>query len=517
MGTIPDKTDMKPGAGTEKDASISDGIALEIASGVAGGKQDKALALLADGSAHFDPDSPEAKGVLRKIDTRIMPMILVVYILMLVDKNSLSYAKIMNIQEEASLTASEYSWLGSVVYFGYLAGEIPVTYLMQRVPLAKFFSVMVITWGAVMMFHGACKNFASLMVVRFILGALEVCAAPVIIYILGSWYNKKEQVSRVAIWYTSSGWAHVFGGFFAWCIYHAPSFRWQALFIFEGGVTVLVGIFLWFFLAGSPTDAGWLSDEEKRIALERCRSNKTGTEVWKFNKAQLVEAFCDPRFYLIFLMLVSTGLPNGGLTVFGPSIISAFGFTSEHTTLLSMAPGIAAVVGSLVALIVAKYTNRTIAGMYTLMLSCIGTVMMLAIPPEQHLARYGGYILTLQFPVSVLFIITFMTAGVGGSTKKLAFGAAYQIGYTVGNIIGPQTYRQSDAPDYYTAKYTMLAFLVLCLFLVGAIGSLHWYWNRKRDRQDALDAQNGVFYETTENEEFADLTDFQVRSFRYPI
>lgn len=188
---------------------------------------------------------------------------------------------------------------------------------MQRIPLAKFFSVMIIAWGIIVVCHGACKNFAGLMVARFLLGSIEVCAAPVTIYILGSWYSKKEQVSRVAIWYTSSGWGHVFGGFFAWIIYQAPSFRWQALFLFEGGVTILLGIVLWFLLAASPTDARWLSDDEKRIALERCRDNKTGTEVWKFDRAQLIEAFCDPRFYLIFLFLVSTGLPNGGLTVFG--------------------------------------------------------------------------------------------------------------------------------------------------------------------------------------------------------
>ena len=44
-----------------------------------------------------------------------------------------------------------------------------------------------------------------------------------------------------------------------------------------------------------------------------------------------------------------------------------------------------------------------------------------------------------------------MTAGVGGTTKKLAFGAAYQLGYAVGNIIGPQTYRADDAPNYYVS------------------------------------------------------------------
>lgn len=76
---------------------------------------DKALALLADNDVVFDPDSDEAKRVLRKIDYRVMPILLTVYILMLVDKNSISYANIMGIRQETNLSPSEYSWLGSIV------------------------------------------------------------------------------------------------------------------------------------------------------------------------------------------------------------------------------------------------------------------------------------------------------------------------------------------------------------------------------------------------------------------
>lgn len=47
-----------------------------------------------------------------------------------------------------------------------------------------------------------------------------------------------------------------------------------------------------------------------------------------------------------------------------------------------------------------------------------------------------------------------MTAGISGTTKKFAFGCAYQLGYAIGNIIGPQTYRASDAPDYYVSKHS---------------------------------------------------------------
>ncbi len=61
-----------------------------------------------------------------------------------------------------------------------------------------------------------------------------------------------------------------------------------------------------------------------------------------------------------------------------------------------MGSGGAQVFGTAVALVVAKYTNRTIAGVYTLVLACTGVIMMLAIPAEKNAARYGGYILTMQ-------------------------------------------------------------------------------------------------------------------------
>jgi MFS family permease len=102
--------------------------------------------------------------------------------------------------------------------FGYLGGDIPSTFLMQRVPIAKYLSVMCMIWGVIVALHAACHDFGSLATVRFVLGAIEVCTVPVAIQITSAFYTKEEQVVRVALWYTTSGWGGVFGGFFAWCI-----------------------------------------------------------------------------------------------------------------------------------------------------------------------------------------------------------------------------------------------------------------------------------------------------------
>lgn len=188
---------------------------------------------------------------------------------------------------------------------------------MQRVPLAKYLGIMSMLWGTVVALHAVCHNFGGLAAVRFLLGSIEVCTTPAIIYVTSSWYTRSEQVTRVALWYSTSGWAQVFGGFFSWAINQASQFKWQGLFIFYGALTFTTGVILFFFLAASPIDASWLSDEERIIALERVRDNKTGVEMWNFNWSQLKEALCDPRLYIVFLLMVATGLPNGGLTAFG--------------------------------------------------------------------------------------------------------------------------------------------------------------------------------------------------------
>ncbi|KAK4689865.1 MFS transporter, ACS family, allantoate permease, partial [Tremellales sp. Uapishka_1] len=500
----------------EKDDSY-DGV-LEAHVDAEAAKHDAALNLLATHHVTaFDHNSPEAKKVLRKIDLHILLMVFSVYCLQLMDKNSLSYAAIEGIKKATNLTASQYSWLGSIVYFGYLGGDIPATYFLQRLPLVRYFSLMTIAWGIIVACQAGCSNFAGLAVCRFLLGFIEVCTVPAVFTITASYYTAQEQIARVAMWYTASALASVFGGFFAWTLYFSGPFGWRAIFILYGGLTMVCGITMFFFLDATPSTARWLSEDEKVIALERLRDSKVGSEKWAFNKEQLKEAFRDPRIYLVFALLVTTGLPNGGLTAFGPTIIKGFGFKTSQTTLLAMVPGAFETLLIPVFILLARRITRGVAGMIACLFGIMGAIMMLTIPEHEYGARYAGYVFTVQYPICIIFIITYITSGVSGTTKKFAFNCLYQAGFAVGNIIGPQTFQAKDAPNYYTAKYVMLAFIAVSGLLIGVIEAIHVYWNKKRDAQDAEDEKNGIVHEVIENEEFMDLTDFQQRRFRYPL
>lgn len=62
-------------------------------------------------------DAVEAKGVLRKIDKRILPILFFTYMLQYLDKNTINFASVYGLQKGTGLTGDDYSWLGKWGYF----------------------------------------------------------------------------------------------------------------------------------------------------------------------------------------------------------------------------------------------------------------------------------------------------------------------------------------------------------------------------------------------------------------
>ena len=55
-----------------------------------------------------------------------------------------------------------------------------------------------------------------------------------------------------------------------------------------------------------------------------------------FKRAQFVEAFRDPKTYILFLASIAAQIPNGVSSNFGTAIISSFGFTQLQVNLLDI-------------------------------------------------------------------------------------------------------------------------------------------------------------------------------------
>lgn len=65
-----------------------------------------------------DIDPAEEKRVLRRIDRRLVPMLMIIYFLQYIDKNGINYASVYGLQKGTNLNGQDFSWLGSLFYFG---------------------------------------------------------------------------------------------------------------------------------------------------------------------------------------------------------------------------------------------------------------------------------------------------------------------------------------------------------------------------------------------------------------
>ena len=209
-------------------------------------------------------------------------------------------------------------------------------------PIAKYLSVSIMAWGAVLACTAACTTFTGLVTVRTLLGLFESVCQPAFVVISSTWYKREEQASRVTYWYMMNGAQQMVGGLLAYCfslITTGPLKSWQWLFMGYGIVSVFYGAFVGWWMPDSIMRAKCFSEEDKKLMVERVRSNQTGIQNREFKKQQLWEGLTDPQAWGYALIQLCTTLPTSGLGGFQGIIIKGFGFTTLQTQLLAMVLG----------------------------------------------------------------------------------------------------------------------------------------------------------------------------------
>lgn len=102
------------------------------------------------------------------------------------------------------LTGTDFNVAISVLFVGYILGQIPSNLILSRVRPSLYLSAFVALWGAVSACTAAADNFSHLVVIRFFLGVTESPYFPGALFLLSSWYTKKElAVSSVSCFPTT--------------------------------------------------------------------------------------------------------------------------------------------------------------------------------------------------------------------------------------------------------------------------------------------------------------------------
>lgn len=117
----------------------------------------------------------------------------------LADARSRSLARVQGIEADLGLKGNNFNTAISVLFCGYILGQLPSNLVLSRVRPSLYLSIMCVLWGIVSAATAAANNFGHLVAVRFFLGVLESPFFPGALFLLSSWYTKKELAFRTSI------------------------------------------------------------------------------------------------------------------------------------------------------------------------------------------------------------------------------------------------------------------------------------------------------------------------------
>ncbi|KAJ6079707.1 MFS general substrate transporter [Penicillium canescens] len=179
------------------------------------------------------------KKLLRKIDLRLLIMMVVMYILNYLDRNNIASAKLAGLEEDLNLKGEHQH-----LFVGYLLMQVPSNMILNKFgkPSVYLPSCM-LAWGVISTCTAATQSYGGLLACRFILGFVEAAYFPGCLYLLSAWYTRKELVKRTALLYSGSLISGAFSGLIAAGITNGLSgargiAAWRWLFIMEGAITV---------------------------------------------------------------------------------------------------------------------------------------------------------------------------------------------------------------------------------------------------------------------------------------
>ncbi|KAF9772714.1 hypothetical protein IL306_009569 [Fusarium sp. DS 682] len=242
----------------------------------------------------------EDTRVCWKIDLILLPMMACTYILNYMDKVALSEASIFGIKEDLvkssakpkgsspltsgqNLAGQQYSWSSSIFYLGYLVWQYPSSLLMQKLPIGRYFGVMIFLWGLTAFTTAFTKGFATLCVNRVFLGVFESCMSPILTILISQYWTREEQPFRTSLWWSASA----VGSFIADAITYGISGKghlgsrysvWQVIYLVFGPLTMFWGVIIFFAVPASPINAWFFNKRERNIATDRV---KTPPSQWK--------------------------------------------------------------------------------------------------------------------------------------------------------------------------------------------------------------------------------------------
>ncbi len=273
----------------------------------------------------IDAGSSFEEATYRKVAWRLIPLLLICYVVAYLDRVNVGFAK-LQMMDELGFSDTIYGMGAGIFFIGYFLFEVPSNLILHRVGARVWIGRIMITWGllsAAMMF---VTTPAMFYVMRFLLGVAEAGFFPGIILYLTYWYPAHRRGRITAMFMTAIALSGVIGGPLSGAIMkHAHGAYgwsgWQWMFLLEGLPAAVLGVVVILMLKDRIVDARWLNDEEKVLLIKNIEAESATKE-----DHNILAVMGSGRVWLCAAIYFSFVMGLYGVSFWMPTIIKAMGY-----------------------------------------------------------------------------------------------------------------------------------------------------------------------------------------------
>ena len=260
--------------------------------------------------------------LLAKISWRLLPFLLLMYIMAFLDRANVGFAKVA-FQADTGISDAAFAFGAGVFFVGYALLEVPSNLIMHRIGARIWMCRIMVTWGLVSAAMMFAHNETTFYVLRFLLGVAEAGFFPGVILYLTYWFPAAHRAQAMGFFYFGAPLAFIFGSPLSGLLLELDGMGgwhgWQWLFAVEGLMAVAVGIWSYFYLTNRPVDAQWLTADERRQVQEIIDSEERAKGG---HQHSLLAAMCQPRVLYLALVYLLIQASVYGVVFYLPSQVA---------------------------------------------------------------------------------------------------------------------------------------------------------------------------------------------------
>ncbi|GLZ84286.1 MFS transporter [Metapseudomonas resinovorans] len=265
------------------------------------------------------------KRTFTKVIWRLLPFLMLAFIINAIDRLNLSFAK-LRMAEDIALSDAAYGIGAGIFYLGYILFEVPSNLYMQRVGARATMTRIMILWGLITVATAFVTTPNQLIAARFLLGIAEAGFFPGLILYLTYWFPAALRGRITASFFMAAMFAGVICGPLSGTIMaHLHGWRglrdWQVLFVLTGLPAVVLGVIGRFWLTDRPEQATWLDDEEKQ-QVQQALAEETTCAVKHHGFADVLR---DPLLYIAGLVYFCIYSGSNTVSYWLPTLVRGFG------------------------------------------------------------------------------------------------------------------------------------------------------------------------------------------------